>query len=168
MSTTTVTTTYTRTHTATYLAEVILGAIGDLLAELGINSLRLYDRWDLDQDAIKQWIEEESLDTVVLECRQPDGTVSPIIEFPVVYDAYGLGDKQFTAQRAKLARFSAKLAHVPAGTTWGIVCTFRTTYHTPMDGWSPTSRASTAGMRSTSFGVLASAPHANASMRVLR
>jgi hypothetical protein len=167
MSTATATSTYTRTHTATYLAEVILGSIGELLAELGINGERLYSRWDLDEAAIKRWIEEESLETVVLECRQPNGTVSPIIEFPVVYNAYGLGDKEFTAQRAKLARYSAKLARVPAGTAWGIVCTFRASYHTPMDGWSATSRASTAGMRSSSFGVLASAPHASTSMRVL-
>jgi hypothetical protein len=166
MSTATATSTYTRTHTATYLAEVILGAIGDLLGELGINSDRLYSQWKIDEAAIKKWIEEESLDTVVLECHRPDGTVAPIIEFPVVYNAYGLGDKQFTAQRAKLARYSAKIARAPAGTTWGIICTFRTSYHTPMDGWSPTSLASTSGLRSTSVGVLASAPHASTSVRI--
>ena len=167
MTTATATSVYTRTHTATYLTEVILGSIGELLAELGIKSDRLYERWELDAAAIQQWIEEESLDTVVLECHQPSGTVSPIVEFPVVYNAYGLGDKQFTAQRAKLARYRAKLARVPAGTLFGIVCTFRTSHHTPMDGWTATSRASTSGMRSSSFGVLASAPHGSASMRVL-
>jgi hypothetical protein len=168
MTTATSTTVHTRTHTATFLAEVILGTIGDLLADLGINANRLYADWDQDEAAIKQWIEEESLDTVVLECRQASGKVAPIVEFPVSYTSYGLGDAAFTAQRAKLARYRAKLATVPAGTTFGLVCTFRKAYHTPMPGWSPTSRASTAGLRSTNFGVLASAPHASASMRVLK
>lgn len=167
MATATTISTYTRTHTATYLAEVILGTIGELLADLGIGSQRLYRDWDQDEAAIKQWIEEQSLDKVVLEFHRPDGTVSPIIEFPVAYDAYGLGDKQFTAQRAKLARYSAKIARVPVGTTWRIFCSYRTITHTTMPGWSPGTRATTAGMRSSSFGVLASAPHASASMRVL-
>jgi hypothetical protein len=167
VTTATSTTTHTRTHTATYLAEVILGTIGDLLADLGIDASRLYRDWEKDEAAIKQWIEEQSLDTVVLECRQPGGKVAPIVEFPVSYDAYGLGDAAFTAQRAKLARYRAKLATVPSGTTFGLVCTYRTSYHTPMPGWSPTTRAATAGLRSSNFGVLASAPHATASMRVL-
>jgi hypothetical protein len=167
MTTATSTFTYTRTHTATFLAEVILGTIGDLLADLGIDARRLYRDWDQDEAAIQKWIEEESLDTVVLECRQPSGRVAPIIEFPVSYTAYGLGDAAFTAQRAKLARYRAKLASVPAGTTFGLVCTYRKSYHTPMPGWSPTTRASTTGLRSTNFGILASAPHASTSMRVL-
>ena len=166
MTTATATTVHTRTHTATYLAEVILGTIGDLLADLGIGASRLYEDWDQDEAAIKQWIEEESLDTVVLECRQPSGNVAPVVEFPISYTAYGLGDAGFTAQRAKLARYRAKLASVPTGTTFGLVCTFRKS-RTPMPGWSPTTRASTAGLRSTNFGVLASAPHASTSMRVL-
>jgi hypothetical protein len=166
MTTATATTVHTRTHTATYLAEVILGTVGDLLADLGIGASRLYRDWDQDEAAIKQWIEEESLDTVVLECRQPSGKVAPVVEFPVSYTAYGLGDAAFTAQRAKLARYRAKLASVPTGTTFGLVCTFRRT-RTPMPGWSPTTRASTAGLRATNFGVLASAPHASTSMRVL-
>lgn len=167
MTTATSTLTHTRTHTATFLAEVILGTIGDLLADLGIDASRLYRDWDQDEAAMKQWIDEGSLAMVVLECRQPSGKVAPIFEFPVSYDAYGLGDAAFTAQRAKLARYRAKLASVPAGTTFGLVCTFRTSYRTPMPGWYAGSRASTAGLRSTNFGVLASAPHATASMRVL-
>lgn len=167
MTTATATTVHTRTHTATFLAEVILGTIGGLLADLGIDARLLYADWDQDEAAIKQWIEEGSLYKVVLECRQPSGKVAPIVEFPVSYTAYGLGDAAFTAQRAKLARYLAKLSTVPTGTTFGLICTFRTGYHTPMPGWSATSRASTAGLRSNNFGVLASAPHASASMRVL-
>ena len=166
MTTATSTSTHTRTHTATFLAEVILGSVGDLLAALGIDAARLYSRWDEDEAAIKKWIEEESLETVVIECVQPTGKVAPIVEFPIIYTAYGLGDAAFTAQRAKLARYQAKLASVPSGTTWGIVCTFRKS-RTPMPGWSTGSRASTDGLRSANFGVLASAPHASTSMRVL-
>lgn len=166
MTTATATSVHTRTHTATYLAELILGTIGDLLADLGIGASRLYRDWDRDEAAIKQWIEEESLDTVALECRQPSGKVAPVVEFPVSYTSYGLGDAAFTAQRAKLARYRAKLASAPTGTTFGLVCTFRKS-RTPMPGWSPTTRASTTGLRSTNVGVLATAPHASTSMRVL-
>jgi hypothetical protein len=167
MATATSTRTHTRTHTAVYLTDVILGAIGDILAELGIDATRLYADWTQDERAIAKWIEEESLKEVVLECHQPGGKVAPIIEFPVAYQASGVGDASFTAQRAQLARFRAKLASVPHGTTFGLVCTYRKA-RTPMPGWSPTTRASTNGLRALNFGVLASAPHASASMRVLR
>jgi hypothetical protein len=166
MTTATSVSTYTRTHTATYLAELVLGTVGDLLAALGIDSGRLYTDWDQDQAAIEKWIDEQSLAMVVLECRQPSGKVAPVFEFPISYSAYGLGDAAFTAQRAKIARYRAKLESVPAGTTYGLVCTFRGA-RTEMPGWHSGSRASTEGLRSTNFGVLGSAPHGSASMRVL-
>lgn len=164
MSTATSTTTYTRTHTATYLSDVILGAIGDILALLGITPNNAA-RWDLDQKAIAAWIEEQSLDTVVLECHRPGGTVRPIFEFPVTYDVSGVG--QFENSQAAMSRYLAKISSVPAGTTYRLFCTFRKT-RTPQDGWSPGVRSSTAGLHSTSFGSLAEAPHARASMRHLR
>ncbi len=167
MATATSTSTHTKTHTAVYLTDVILGAIGDILAALGIDATRLYADWTQDQRAIAAWIEEESLNEVVLECHQPGGGVGPIIEFPVAYKAGGVGDASFTAQRAQLARFRAKLASVPRGTTFALVCTFRSA-HKSMPGWGPTTRASTDSLRALNFGMLASAPHASASMRVLR
>lgn len=166
-STSTSTTTYTRTHTAVYLTEVIMGSIADIVADLGIDITRLYRDWAQDEAAISRWIEEESLKEVILECHQPSGTVSPIIEFPVAYQASGVGDATFTTHRAALARFRAKLDRVPSGTYYKLFCTYRGG-HTPMPGWSPGSRASTAGMQSMNFGRLASAPHATASMRYLR
>src|SRR5437588_1578269 len=118
MATTTATRTHTRTHTAVYLTDVILGAIGDIIAELGIDPTRLYAEWTQDEAAIRTWIEEESLKEVVLESHQPSGKIAPIIEFPVSYTASGVGDASFTAQRAQLARFRAKLESVPRGTTF--------------------------------------------------
>jgi hypothetical protein len=165
MSTTTYT--HTRTETAVYLTDVILGTIADMLAALGIDATRLYADWSQDERAIKKWIEEQSLDQVVLECHQPSGTVAPVIEFPVSYSPTGIGDVSFSAQRAQLARFRAKLQTAPRGTTFALFCSFRKT-HTPMPGWGPGNRASTAGLRAMNFGTLASAPHASASMRVLR
>lgn len=158
--------TYTRTHTATYLTEVVLGAIADILADLKIDVTVLYRDWKQDEAAIAAWITEESLQQVVLECRQPNGKVAPIIEFPVAYKTTGEGESTFTADRAALARYRAKLERVPAGTTYGIICTFRKT-RTPQPGWSPASRASTEGLNSLKFGTLASAPHAAVSMRYL-
>lgn len=121
--------TYTRTQTATYLTDVVMGAIADILADLKIDVTLLYRDWKQDEAAIAAWIEEESLQQVVLECQQPNGTVAPIIEFPVAYTTTGKGDATFTADRAALARYRAKLERVPAGTTYGLICTFQTTAH---------------------------------------
>jgi HORMA domain-containing protein len=163
MSTSTSTTTYTYTHTATYLSDVIMGTIGDVLALLGITP-NGSARWDQDQAAIAAWIEEQSLDMVVLECRRPDGAVRPIFEFPLSYRA---GEGQFENSRAAMARAQAKISSVPPGTTYRLFCTFRKP-RTPQPGWSSGVRSSTADLRSTSFGTLADAPHASAGVRYLR
>lgn len=163
----TTTHTHTRTETAVYLTDAILGTIADMLAALGIDATRLYADWTQDEAAIKKWIEEESLERVALECHQPSGRVAPVIEFPVAYSPTGIGDASFSAQRAQLARFRAKLEAVPRGTTFALFCSFRKP-RTPMPGWGSGTRASTAGLRAMNFGSLASAPHASASMRILR
>lgn len=155
---------YTRVHTATHLTEVILGSIGDILADLGINAGPLQREWAIYENAIKAWIAEGSLDQVVLECHPPTGPAKPVIEFPVTYTASGTGDAEFTASRARLARFRAKVDRVPAGTTFKVVCTFNGP-HSSQDGWSSTTRASTSGLQSLSFGTVGSAPHASASLR---
>jgi len=158
--------TFTRAHTATYLTEVILGTISDILAHLGINASQLTRDWNTDEAAINAWIAEGSLEQVVLECHQPVGTVAPVIEFPVTYTASGTADTEFTASRARLARFLVKLDTVPAGTTYRLFCIF-TGPHTPQPGWGPASRAGTDGLRSTTFGTLGRAPHGSAGMRYL-
>jgi hypothetical protein len=88
-STRTSTSTHTRTQTSTFLSELVMGTIGDILAELGIDLTRLYRDWGQDQDAIKAWIEEGSLAMVILECHRPDGAVKPIFEFPINYEQGG-------------------------------------------------------------------------------
>ena len=101
---------FTRAHTATYLTEVVLGTIGDILAHLGIAASQFTRDWDTNEAAINAWITEGSLEQVVLECHQPSGVVEPVIEFPVTYTAAGAADAEFTASRARLARFLAKLS----------------------------------------------------------
>jgi hypothetical protein len=157
---------YTRTHTATHLTEVILGTIADILADLSINMDQFHRHWVQNENAIKAWIEEGSLEHVVLECHRPSGTVDPVIEFPVSYTDSGTGDAEFIASRARLARFRAKLDRVPSGTTYRLFCTFNG-YHSPQDGWEPGTRATTSGLRGITFGTLGTAPHASASMRYL-
>ncbi|MEV4845092.1 hypothetical protein AB0K20_17990 [Micromonospora matsumotoense] len=161
--TTTSTHSYTRVHTATHLTEVILGSIGDILADLGIDTGPLHARWRTNEDAIKAWITEGSLAAVVLECQPSTGTARPVIEFPVRYAASGTGDAEFTASRARLARFRAKLDRVPYGTTFRLVCTFNGT-HSSQPGWSSTTRASLTGLQSLNFGTVGSAPHASAGL----
>lgn len=156
--------TYTRVQTATHLADVVLGSIADILATLGVDATRVFADWDTDQKAIAAWITEGSLSTVILECHQPNGTVSPIFEFPVTYAVTGEGDRKFTADRAALARYLAKLKTVPSGTVHRVFCTFLGG-HSTQPGWSAGNRASVAGMQSYSFGTLAAGPHANAGLR---
>lgn len=158
---------HTRTHTATHLADVILGAIADILGTLEIDPTRLFADWPTDQAAISNWIEEGSLKCVALECHRPDGTVNPVFEFPVSYTATGLGKRKFTADRAALAKYLAKLRGVPRGTSYRLFCSFNGPPSEQV-GWSPGRRASVAGMRSASFGSLATAPHARAAMRYYR
>jgi hypothetical protein len=165
-SVSTYTVSFTRTHTATHLTDVILGTIGDILADLGIPISRFTRDWETNENAINAWITEGSLEQVILECHQPSGTVDPVIEFPVSYTAAATGDAEFTASRARLARFRAKLDRVPAGTTYRLFCTFSGP-HTPQPGWSPGSRASTDGLSSITFGTLGRAPHGSTSMRYL-
>ena len=159
--------THTRTHTATHLADVILGSIADILATLGIDPTRLFADWETDQSAISAWIAEGSLRCVALECHRPTGTVDPIFEFPVSYDARRIGNRHFTVDRAAVARYLAKLRTVPRGTTYRIFCNFNGP-HSEQPGWSPGTRASVNGMRSSSFGTLAAGPHAGAGMRYYR
>jgi hypothetical protein len=156
--------TYTRTHTATHLADVVLGSIADILGTLGLDPTRIFADWETDQRAISAWIAEGSLSCVALECHQPGGTVTPVFEFPVAYTGTGEGDRKFTADRAALARYLAKLQSVPRGTTYRLFCSYNGA-HSSQTGWSPGARASTEGMRSYSFGTLASAPHASAGLR---
>ena len=163
----TTTATYTRTHTATHLADVILGSIADILGTLGIDPTRLFADWETDQSAISNWIEEGTLRCVALECHRPNGTVSPIMEFPVSYTGTGEGDRKFTADRAALARYLAKLQSVPWGTTYRLFCSFNGP-HSDQPGWSSGHRASTSGMQSHSFGTLAAGPHASAGLRYLK
>ena len=159
--------THARTHTATHLADVILGSIADILATLGIDPTRLFADWPTDQSAISAWIAESSLKCVALECHLPDGTANPIFEFPVSYTVSGVGNRKFTADRAALARYLAKLQHVPRGTVYRLFCNFKGP-HSEQPGWSPGTRASVDGMRSSSFGTLAAGPHAGAGMRYYR
>jgi hypothetical protein len=165
--TSTSTRTITLVHTAVHLSQVIMGAMADILADLGIDLTDLFRDWDQDESAIKAWIQEQSLKEVVLECHRPDGTVSPIMEFPVTYYPDGIADAKFTTQRTSLARFRAKLEHVPQGTIFRLFCTFRKE-RTLQPGWGPGARASTEGLRSLSFGSLATGPHGSVAMRYLR
>lgn len=167
MSTAASTRTHTRTRTATYLADVIMGAVGDILGVFGIDASLLWRDWDQDESAISGWIDEGSLNEVILECHRPDGTVAPVFEFPISYDVTGQGDARFVDSRAALARYRAKICISPLGhDVPALFCTFNDP-RTPQPGWSPGSPASTERLRSTSFGSLAEAPHARTNLRCL-
>jgi hypothetical protein len=166
-STSTHSTVHVITQTAVYLTDVVMGTIADILGTLRVDITRLYSDWKQDSTAIAAWIAERSLDEVILECHQPDGSVAPVMEFPVSYRADGAGDAKFVADRAALARYRSKLDTVPRGTTYSIICTFSRT-PSPQPGWNPATRASTADLRAHTFGTLAAGPGASMAMRYLR
>ena len=155
--------TINRTHTATHLSSAIAGALAEVLTHLGISARTLMETWDTSYDpAIRTWIEEGSLQQVVLECHRPGGSIEPIFEFPIEYEDDG--SVHFSHRHTALARLWAKLNRAPAGTTWKIICQYRST-PTKMDGWSDTYRSSTAELRSFTLGTLATGPHAAVSLR---
>lgn len=166
MATATTTSTHTIAQTATYLSEAILGSISDVLGHLNIDATGLSRDWEQDQAAISAWIAEQSLKAVILECHRPDGTVAPVFEFPVTYEAGGEADEAFVNSKATMAKYLAKVSSVPSGCTYKLFCTHNGP-RTPQPGWSPGTRASTEGLTSTSFGGLAQGPHARSTMRYL-
>ena len=101
-----------------------MATMSEILTDVGIDVTEFYRDWNQDESAIKNWIAEGSLKMVVLECHQPDGTVSPVVDFPVRYATSGVSDAGFTASRAALARFRAKVQRVPARSTYRLFCTF--------------------------------------------
>lgn len=163
MTTSTFTYTVTRTHTATHLCNAILGALAEILSHLGLSANSLAANWD-DQyrPAIQTWINEGSLDQVVLECHRLDGRVEPIFEFPIEYTYDGTAE--LSHRHTALARLWSKLNRVPAGTQWTIFCQFHGS-RTPMEGWVSGFRSSTEDLRSFTLGTLAGGPHAAASIR---
>lgn len=159
------TTTYTTTHTATYLADLLMTSFASILGSLGIDSTQLYTGWAQDQSAISAWIAEQSLEAVLLQCHQPSGVVSPIFRFPVRYTSLGKGDEVFVSDSTALAKYQAKIASVPRGTTFKLLCTFRLP-RSEQPGWQATTAASTVGMTSRTIGTLGSAPHASVSAQI--
>jgi len=159
--------THTRTRTATFLSELVMGTIGDILAELGIDLMRLYRNWSQDQAAIKAWIEEGTLETVILECHRPDGAVKPVFEFPINYESGGKANKSFVESRAALARYRAKLDSVPANTSFRLFCAYNGN-HSEQPGWSPANRSSVEGLDALTFGTLGRGPDGGVSLRYLR
>jgi hypothetical protein len=164
MSVGTRTSTNTRTATAVFLTDTIMGAFSEIIAALGLSRAQLTSQWTIIENALKQWIEEGSLEEVVLECG-PENAPYAVFEIPVRYSAAS-GEIEFVANKARVARYMAKLASVPAGATYRVVVS-NSSGHTPMYGWTSATRASTAGMNSFSLGSLGRAPDATISGRYL-
>ena len=158
--------TNTRTQTATYLAEVILGAVADIVGALGLDPSKL-DIQDIER-AILIRLTEQSMEKLVLECYTPaDGIAHEVLEFPVQYSSDGAVTR-FTADRATLAVYRAKLRMLPKGCAYRVVVAYvNGTTPTQVVGWGTTTLRSTEGMQSRVFGTLGSAPNATVSMRYL-
>jgi hypothetical protein len=165
MSTSTSTYIITRSHTAIHLTNAIEGAIAEILSHLGLPGAAraIVGEWDRQYEpAVRAWIEEGSLDRVVLECHHPSGRIEPVLEFPIDYSSDG--SASLSHRHVALARQWVKLSTVPASTTVKVICQYNG-WHSPQPGWEPAQRASTKRMRSVTLGTLAAGPHASASIR---
>ncbi len=156
--------THTRTETAVFLSDTIMGTFSEIVAALGLSHVYLTSQWTNIENALKQWIEEGSLEEVVLECGPTDRPYS-VFEIPVRYSS-GTGEVEYVANKARIARYMAKLDSVPTGASYRVVASHLGS-HTSMPGWSSTARASTDGMSSFSLGSLGRAPDASVSGRYL-
>ena len=161
--TTTSTYNFTFTETAVYLADVILGSVADVVAALGLSPATSATRVQQDEAAIVQWIKEKSLELVVLESTDSAGLPSKCSSSTLSTSRTETRTASSTPT-GEASRYRAKLKQLPSGTTWRLVCTYRTA-HTTMPGWTSTSRASTDGMRSTTFGTLGAGPGASSTLR---
>jgi hypothetical protein len=155
---------HTRTETAVFLSDTIMGTFTEVVAALGLSHSYLTSQWTLIENALKQWIEEGSLKEVVFECGPSDKPYA-VFEIPLRYSS-GTGEAEYVANKARLARYMAKLSSVPSGATYRVVASHNGN-RTPMPGWSSTSRASTDGMSAFSVGSLGRAPDASISGRYL-
>lgn len=156
----------TRTHTANYLSGEILGAFSDILAHLGLSGSAFGKQWPSTEAALVLWIQEGSLDKVRLECVAPNGAKA-FFEVAVGYDASGTGEAQFVSQQLALARYRAKVESMPHTSTYRLLV-WTKSWRTHIAGWTETTEGSTDGLIARSFGTLASAPHASASLRYFR
>jgi hypothetical protein len=156
----------TRTHSAVHLSELILGAVADIVAALGLNPSQL-DVGSVEE-AITIWIAEQSLAMLTLECYTPrDDVAHEVFEFPLEYSVSG-ANTRFSADRSTLALYRAKLKRLPPNCTFRVVVTHVAgASRTQVPGWSATTLKSTEGMQSRVFGTLGSAPDASVSMRYL-
>ncbi len=156
----------TRTHTANYLSGEILGAFSDILAHLGLSGSAFGEQWPSTEAALVVWIQEGSLEKVRLECMAPSGAKA-FFEVAVMYDESGIGESQFVSQQLALARCRAKFDSMPRTSTYRLLV-WTKSWRTAIAGWTATTEGSTAGLIARSFGTLASAPHASASLRYFR
>jgi hypothetical protein len=155
----------TRTQTAVHLTDVITGAFSAIIASLGLSAGYLRRHWEVIELGLMTWIEEGSLSAVSLELGDP-ADPRAILEIPLAYRFTGVGNVEFVASRARLARLTAKLERVPAGTPYRVVVSHDGA-HSPVDGWSSTTGANRSGLSVYNLGSLGSAPHAAASLNYL-
>lgn len=160
MTTSTSTHTYTRTHTATFLTDVVLSTLTQVMSHLGLNSSRLRNEWAIEYaPAIRAWLAEGSLRTVVLECTTPAGRKERF-DLPVEYID---GTGSFRDRAGRVLRYLDKVNRLPSGSTWRIVCQYNGG-HTPQPGWGSTSLDAPTGL-AMSLGTVGRAPHATVGLR---
>lgn len=118
MSVATNTATYTFTRTATHLAGAITASLAETLLSIGISAAEVKEVYTYER-AILAWIDEKSLDKVLVEIVTPQGMVIPGYTWEIDY--YAVDPAQaFRDQLARLRRQLTKEPRVRSGSTFKV------------------------------------------------
>ena len=142
---------YSYTHSVTYVADNILKSLKDIIRMSGLNPSGLVDSWDSNMLALRTWLESGHLQRVVLEVFDPK-TNHLIVrwDIDIVY-AWSSGDGSFWTDTEQLRYHIRKAGIAPENTSYQLVMDNKSG-HPDVEGWSPTSFRSKAGMVRQSFG----------------
>lgn len=157
------TATYAFTRTATHLAGAITASLAETLLSIGISAAEVQEIYTYEQ-AILAWINEKSLDKVLVEIVTPQGKVIPGYTWEIDYAVDPA--QAFRDQLARLRRQVAKEPRVQPGSTFKVTAIHRPGWSlSEQPGWSPRTTPIPDLSGGYRHGTAASGPGASAVLR---
>ena len=161
------TVTYTRTHSVTYVTDNMLRSMLRIIKLSGLEPESYLEQWDSLSTAIATWMEDGHLKEMVLEVCDPSGNrLIGRFDIKVLYDE-GTRDGTFWTDVDQLERAVRNAGVAPQRATYSIVLV-TSPERRHVQGWTPTTLRSTAGMVRQSLGVSIAGNGINASTEYWR
>jgi hypothetical protein len=145
----------TAVYSATHVATNMLRGLKQIIGGCGLDTSKIMGQWEVLEDGVATWVDSRHLEKLVLEVwdRKSAKTLIGRFDFTINYNYYDNGDGELWLDPETVAWAIAKNGSYPSGCDYRIVAT--TSPGTPkVDGWSPTTPRSTAGMREHSIGTV--------------